>query len=57
MPNAECRIDNYFYSYLVAYFFDNIQVERSVRNFNENPVSESQVPEMAEAAFSADLPF
>jgi len=46
------------YSYFqIVFVFNNTQVERTSRNFKENPVPESQVPEMADAAVSADLPF
>lgn len=42
----------------VMFVFNNTQVERSSRNFKEkNPIPESRVPEMAEAAINADLPF
>jgi antirestriction protein ArdC len=46
------------YSYYpVAYVFNNTQVDRSSRNFKENPVPESRVPVMADANVTADLPF
>ena len=41
----------------VVFVFNNTQVERSQRNFKENPIPESGVPEMADSAVNSDLPF
>jgi antirestriction protein ArdC len=41
----------------VVFVFNNTQVERSSRNFKENPVPESQIPEIADNAVNSDLPF
>ncbi len=41
----------------VVFIFNNTQVERSPRNIKENSIPESRVPEMANTAFNADLPF
>jgi len=45
-----------FSYYPVVFVFNNTQVERSSRNFKENPISQSQVPETADVAVNSDLP-
>jgi antirestriction protein ArdC len=53
--NAETNEEYSFFP--VVFVFNNTQVERSSRNFKENPIPESRLNEMADATVNDNLPF